>query len=101
MGPRSFGQVALGSLTPHVDRQMDIGDVLSSLDSKDQYYRKVIEEIKKLSERRELEFVSQAKEVWDLNSFIQPSRRTFFGIDDKKNKRAILGPRSRSDKRIL
>jgi hypothetical protein len=27
----------------------------------------------------------------ELNSFVGPRRRTFFGIDDKKNKRAILG----------
>jgi hypothetical protein len=70
---------------------MELREVLSSLDPEDQYYRKVLEEIKKLSEERGLEFVFQAKEGWELNSFVQPRKRTFFGIDDKKNKRAILG----------
>ena len=61
------------------------------LTPEDQYYRKVLEEIKRLSEERGLEFIYQAKEGWELSSFAQPRRRTFFGIDDKKNKRAILG----------
>ncbi len=70
---------------------MDLGEALSSLDPGDHYYRKVLEEIKRLSEERGLEFVSQAKEGWELTSFVRPRRRTFFGIDDKKNKRAIVG----------
>jgi hypothetical protein len=70
---------------------MELGEVLSSLGPEDKYYRKVLEEIKKLSEERGLDFVSQAKEGWELNSFVRPRRRTFFGIDDKKNKRTILG----------
>jgi len=57
----------------------------------DRYYRNVLGEIKKLSEERGLEFVSQAKDGWDLNSFVQPRKRIFFGIADKGNKRAILG----------
>jgi hypothetical protein len=70
---------------------MELRDVLSILTPEDQYYRKVLEEIKKQSEERGLEFISQAKEGWELSSFAQPRRRTFFGIDDKKSKRAILG----------
>ena len=70
---------------------MGLGEVLSSLDPEDQYYKKILEQIKRLSEERGLEFISQAKEGWELSNFVQPRRRTFFGIDDKKNKRAILG----------
>ena len=91
MGPRSFGKVALSSLPPQMGEQMELEEVLSSLAPEDQYYRKVLEKIKKLSEERGLEFVSQAKEGWELTAFVRPRRRTFFGIDDKKNKRAILG----------
>jgi len=70
---------------------MELGEVLSMLIPENYYYRKVFAEIKKLSEERGLEFVSQAKEGWELNSFVRPRKRTFFGVDDKKNNRAILG----------
>ncbi|WHZ23158.1 MAG: hypothetical protein OJF47_002270 [Nitrospira sp.] len=70
---------------------MDLGEVLSSLEPTDHYYGKVLEEIKRLSEERGVEFVSQAKEGWELANFVRPRKRTFFGIEDKKNKRAIVG----------
>lgn len=85
MAPRSFGKFALGSLTPLSGEYMGLGD------PEDQYYKKILDLIKRLSEERGLEFVSQAKEGWELNSFVRPRRRTFFGIDDRKSKRAILG----------
>lgn len=70
---------------------MELKDILDEIVAPPTFYGKVLEQIKKLSADRGLEFVAEAKEEWELKTFVQPRRRTFFGIEDKGKNRAILG----------
>jgi hypothetical protein len=57
----------------------------------DHFYNKVLVELKKLTEARDLEFISDANEEWQLSSYVQPGRRTFCEVEDARAHRAVLG----------
>jgi len=69
---------------------MELRDAIASMKGPPTFYEKVLEELKRLSEARGLEFLSEGKEEWGLHSLVRPGKRTFFCIEDKERKRAIL-----------
>lgn len=69
---------------------MELKDIIAGMEGHATFSQTVLEELRRLTEEKCLEFGVE-KQEWELHPYVQPGKRTFFSIEDKKGKRAIIG----------
>jgi hypothetical protein len=73
------------------DSERALKDILGPKGEEEPYYSKILGELTRRSREAGFEFLSEAKEDWEVSIFVRPGRRIFFGVEEKTKNHAILG----------